>query len=95
MDWRHSIGLSKQAGFGKARGCRVSCIFGVVTWCESNVVPPRRCVLIVTMIIGMIVFLWRVSIIIAVEKIVEIFESVCVKITFTMERVVVDVVLGE
>ncbi len=53
---------------GTARGGRVSCIFGIVKGCESDMVLSRCWVLIITTIIGMIVFHWWVSIIVALEK---------------------------
>ncbi len=78
---------------GMVRGHRVCCIFSIVTWHESDAVLPRQWVPIVTTIIG--VFLCKVSIIVALEKILGIFKGVHVEILFTVEHIVLDVFLGE
>ncbi len=76
---------------GTVRGRRVSCIFGIIMWHESNATINPYCY----KDHWYNPFLWRVSIVVALEIFFEIFEGVCVEIIFAMVHIVLDVFLGE
>ncbi len=81
---------------GAARERRGSCILwiAIVTGCENDAVTARRLALFTPTIFTFVLFGW-VSIMVALEKILEILEGILVEIALTMACIVLDVFLWD
>ncbi len=77
----------------RCRGSHIICI-AIFTRPESDMITTRRLTLVTSMIFA-IVFLGPVSIIMALDKILEILKGILVKVVLTMVDIALDVFVGE